>query len=328
MSEPANRPKMASASAWMLALAAARQATGLEEATAGLQRLVFQPEVFALENCSCVRRHDGAALSRFYHLDYRNAARSGLNHQISNLRAILAEGLGLGRAVLLGPPSLTRNHNFDRPFLFNRWNDFISFERSSFRIEERHKTVCEGTLASCVADVSDAQLAQLVEAKHESLGYHDGPVSDTQNAVPGLLRRRPAPPVDRVPDRLNLFRRLPNMTKFIGHHRLVASFVASDKVLGAVPSVVDRLRALSKTGVAAVVHCRRGDKITNSKYCPVQMDKATSPARIAEVLDQSGIQPGSVSISCPTSPTSPISTRCATSAATIPHAGVPVEINQ
>ena len=285
---------MASASAWMLALAAARQATGLEEATAaGLQRLVFQPEVFALENCSCVRRHGGAALSRFYHLDYRNAARSGLNHQISNLRAILAEGLGLGRAVLLGPPSLTRNHNFDRPFLFNRWGDFISFERSSFRIEERHKTVCEGTLASCVADVSDAQLAQLVEAKHESLGYHDGPVSDTQNAVPGLLRRRPAPPVDRVPDRLNLFRRLPNMTRFIGHHRLVASFVASDKVLGAVPSVVDRLRALSKTGVAAVVHCRRGDKITNSKYCPAQMDKATSPARIAEVLDQSGIKPGS-----------------------------------
>ena len=95
---------MASASAWMLALAAARQATGLEEATAGLQRLIFQPEVFALENCSCVRRHGGAALSRFYHLDYRNAARSGLNHQISNLRAILAEGLGLGRAVLLGPP--------------------------------------------------------------------------------------------------------------------------------------------------------------------------------------------------------------------------------
>ena len=86
---------MASASAWMLALAAARQATGLEEAAAGLPRLVFQPEVFALENCSCVRRHGGAALSRFYHLDYRNAARSGLNHQISNLRAILAEGLGL-----------------------------------------------------------------------------------------------------------------------------------------------------------------------------------------------------------------------------------------
>ena len=98
-----------------------------------------------------------------------------------------------------------------------------------------------------------------MEAKHESLGYHDGPVSDMQNAVPGLLRRRPAPPVDRVPDRLNLFRKLPNMTRFIGHHRLVASFVASDKVLGAVPSVVARLRALSKTGVAAVVHCRRGD---------------------------------------------------------------------
>ena len=173
---------MASATSWMLALAAARQATGLEEATAGLQRLVFQPEVFALENCSCVRRHGGAALSRFYHLDYRNAARSGLNHQISNLRAILAEGLGLGRAVLLGPPSLTRNHNFDRPFLFNRWGDFISFERSSFRIEERHKTVCEGTLASCVADVSDAQLAQLVEAKHESLGS----VSYTHQTLPTI----------------------------------------------------------------------------------------------------------------------------------------------
>ena len=278
------------ARAWMLALAVAARATGLVEATA---RLIFQPEVFALENCSCVRRHGGAALSRFYNLDYRNAARSGLNHQTSNLRAILAEGLGLGRAVLLGPPSLTQNHNFGRPFLFNRWSDFISFARSSFSIAERHKTVCEGTLASCVADVSDAQLAQFVDANHERLGYHDGPVDDTQNAVPGLLRRRPAPPVDRVPDRLNLFRRLPNMTRFIGHHRLVANFVASDKVLGAVPPVLNRLRALSKTGVSAVVHCRRGDKITSSKYCPAQMDRATSPARIAEVLDQSGIKPGS-----------------------------------
>ena len=74
--------------------------------------------------------------------------------------------------------------------------------------------------------------------------------------------------------------------------------VAAREILGssgrpALEVVVDRLWALSKTGVAAVVHCRRGDKITNSKYCPAQMDKATSPARIAEVLDQSGIKPGS-----------------------------------
>ena len=53
--------------------------------------------------------------------------------------------------------------------------------------------------------------------------------------------------------------------------------VAAREILGssgrpALEVVVDRLWALSKTGVAAVVHCRRGDKITNSKYCPAQME--------------------------------------------------------
>ena len=186
-------------------------------------------------------------------------ARSGLTHQMSNTKAILAEGLALGRAVLLGPPSLSLRHNSGRPFLFNRWSDFISFERSTFRIVEGRTTVCQGVLSSCVADVSDAQLGALLEKPHENIRYHDGAVTDAQNAKPGLLQRRPAPrDRNRIKDTINLFRKLPNMTSFIGRHRLVANFAASDKILGAVPLVRDRVRALSRTG-AAVVARRRAD---------------------------------------------------------------------
>ena len=127
---------------------------------------IFQAEVLALENCSCVAQFGGGPLSRLYNLDARNAARSGLNHQYSNLKAVLGEGLGLGRAVLLGPPPLTLNHNFGLPFLYHRWSDFLSFERSTFRVVEQRRTVCEGSLASCVADVSKAQLSRLLADDH------------------------------------------------------------------------------------------------------------------------------------------------------------------
>ena len=56
---------------------------------------IFQAEVLALENCSCVAQFGGGPLSRRYNLDTRNAARSGLNHQYSTLKAVLGEGLGL-----------------------------------------------------------------------------------------------------------------------------------------------------------------------------------------------------------------------------------------
>ena len=222
----------------------------------------------------------------------RNAARSGLNHQLSNVKAILGEGLGLGRAVLLGAPPLTLKHNFDRPFLYSRWSDFFSFERSTFRVVEKRATVCEGTLASCVADVSRAQLAALRSTPHASLLYHGGAVPPEMNARSGLLERVPGPRVNRVSDSLNLVRKLPNLTDFLARHRLVATFAASDKVLDAVPPVTTRLRALSATGDVAVVHCRRGDKIQRAKYCPAQMHKATSPARIAQLLAEFGLKPG------------------------------------
>ena len=122
---------------------------------------IFQPEVLALANCSCVRRFGHAnALERLYNFDYRrNAQKSGLNHQYSNLRAVLGEGLGLGRAVLLGALRLSPRHNFGRPVAANRWSDFVSFERSTFRLVEgprRGQAVCEGSLATCVADVREA----------------------------------------------------------------------------------------------------------------------------------------------------------------------------
>ena len=53
---------------------------------------IFQAEVLALENCSCVAQFGGGPLSRLYNLDARNAARSGLNHQYSNLKAVLGAG--------------------------------------------------------------------------------------------------------------------------------------------------------------------------------------------------------------------------------------------
>ena len=133
----------------------------------------------------------------------------------------------------------------------------------------------------------------LLEDPHETILYHGGSVSEAQNAVPGLLRREPGPRVNHVSDQLNLFRKLPNLTEFLTKHRLITTFTASDKVLDAVPPVVDKLRALSDTGTVAVVHCRRGDKITSDRYCPEQMHKATSPQRIAEVLAAAGVTPGS-----------------------------------
>ena len=254
---------------------------------------IFQAEVLALENCSCVAQFGGGPLSRLYNLDARNAARSGLNHQYSNLKAVLGEGLGLGRAVLLGPPPLTLNHNFGLPFLYHRWSDFLSFERSTFRVVEQRRTVCEGALASCVADVSKAQLARLLADDHGELLYHDGAAPRALNAAPGLLQRRPGPKKNHVSDSLNLFRKLPDLTDFLARHRLVATFAASDTVLDAVPPVAARLKALSTTGRVAVVHCRRGDKLERAKYCPAQMDRATSPARIAQLLAEFGVEPGS-----------------------------------
>ncbi|KAH8050600.1 hypothetical protein JL722_11254 [Aureococcus anophagefferens] len=226
---------------------------------------IFQAEVLALENCSCVAQFGGGPLSRLYNLDARNAARSGLNHQYSNLKAVLGEGLGLGRAVLLGPPPLTLNHNSGLPFLYHRWSDFLSFERST----------CRGFWRTTTA-----------------LLYHDG-AAPTLNAAPGLLQRRPGPKKNHVSDSLNLFRKLPDLTDFLARHRLVATLAASDTVLDAVPPVAARLKALSTTGRVAVVHCRRGDKLERAKYCPAQMDRATSPERIAALLAEFGVEPGS-----------------------------------
>jgi len=47
------------------------------------------------------------------------------------------------------------------------------------------------------------------------------------------------------------------------------------------------------TGEIAIVHVRRGDKITNKKYCPKEMRMATSPDHIAKVLKRVGLTGGS-----------------------------------
>jgi len=137
-----------------------------------------------------------------------------------------------------------------------------------------------------------------VAAPHERLTYHAGAVSAAQNRVPGLLRRVPFRRVaNQSKDQLNLVRKLPNLTAFLAQHRLDATFHASDRVLDAVPPVTAALAAAAtiEGAGAAVVHCRRGDKVASNareKYCPRHMDAATSPARIAALLREFDVAPG------------------------------------
>eukprot|EP00633_Aureoumbra_lagunensis_P001393 CAMPEP_0197293222 /NCGR_PEP_ID=MMETSP0890-20130614/27381_1 /TAXON_ID=44058 ORGANISM="Aureoumbra lagunensis, Strain CCMP1510" /NCGR_SAMPLE_ID=MMETSP0890 /ASSEMBLY_ACC=CAM_ASM_000533 /LENGTH=175 /DNA_ID=CAMNT_0042767771 /DNA_START=409 /DNA_END=936 /DNA_ORIENTATION=- len=61
----------------------------------------------------------------------------------------------------------------------------------------------------------------------------------------------------------------------------------------AIPPIVKWLHEHSSSGVIAIVHVRRGDKITNKKYCPKEMRIATSSDHIAKVLKHIGLPNGS-----------------------------------
>lgn len=262
--------------------------------------LMYQPEIFALNKCSCVSAlsSEGSPLSRFYIFDTAGEVASGLQHQLSNLRAVLGEGLGLGRVILLREPSLSIEHNYLRAFKYRRWSDFLSFEDSSFEMSTR-KQRCSGALSDCVAEVSDEQLRALLTVPHVSISYRNGTVSRALNKKPGLLVRGPilARPGEssRVDDRdrVGLVRRLPGLGGFLSSHRLKLVTRAPRSIRDSVAPVVRWLDSNTKTRKTAVVHVRRGDKIRNAKYCPKEMIRATSPEHIANVLGRAGIPAGS-----------------------------------
>ncbi|KAJ1457185.1 hypothetical protein M885DRAFT_496733 [Pelagophyceae sp. CCMP2097] len=113
--------------------------------------ILTQPTLKALYNCSC------ATAPRFYIFEQKHAIRAGLAHQFSNLEALIAEGLSLGRAVLLDAPRLSGRHVNGKPQMHEAWTSFISLERSTFHLKSRGKDVCKGLLSSCVAEVTRRQ---------------------------------------------------------------------------------------------------------------------------------------------------------------------------
>ena len=230
-------------------------------------------------NCSCVP----SQRRRFYHFDTKGEIAAGYNHQLSNLRAVISEGLILGRAVVVTKPSLTRKHNYDRPFLKDRWSDYIAFDESTFQLKKKRRVVCEGIFSSCVADVKEIPNATT------KVTYQSGLVPEDVNAQDGLLLRTPSHSEDRV----GLARRLTGIRSLLSQYHLTLTLKPPPAILAAVPPVLKRLQAETRTGLIAVVHARRGDKINRDKYCPTEMAKATSADHIATTLHIAGIPPGS-----------------------------------
>jgi len=254
-----------------------------------------QPEVqHIIKSCTCVSRNAGKAIPPLYMFDEgrKRLARSGLSHQISNLRAIIGEGLSMGRAVLLQGPILdVKDHNFNHPLNFTRWSDYISLERTRFEVKKGQKVVCKGFLSSCVAEVSPAQGSLFLSGPHNKVTYHSGAVPPDLAASPGLLVRGPGPDVNGTRDNANLLRRLKGMA-----YQAEIDVQFSDEAIRGAQPVIDALKKRSANGKVAVVHARRGDKIlptTALKRCPAQMRKATSPKHIAKVLKEVGAEPGS-----------------------------------
>ena len=254
-----------------------------------------QPEVqHIVDSCTCVGRTGGKETPRLYMFDEgrKRLARSGLSHQISNLRAIIGEGLSMGRAVLLQGPILdVKDHNFNHPLNYTKWSDYISLERTRFKVKKDDAVLCKGFLSSCVAEVSASQNDIFLSGPHEKVAYHSGRVPSALAASPGLLVRGPGPDVNGTRDSANLLKRLDGMA-----YQVELEVEYSDEVVGGAQPVIDELKKRSTNGKVAVVHARRGDKIlptTALKRCPEQMRKATSPEHIAKVLNEVGAEPGS-----------------------------------
>ena len=254
-----------------------------------------QPEVqHIVDSCTCVGRTGGKETPRLYMFDEgrKRLARSGLSHQISNLRAIIGEGLSMGRAVLLQGPILdVKDHNFNHPLNYTKWSDYISLERTRFKVMKGQEVKCMGFLSSCVAEVSASESNVFLSRPHEKVTYHSGRVPSALAASPGLLVRGPGPDVNGTRDSANLLKRLDGMA-----YQVELEVEYSDEVVGGAQPVIDELKKRSTNGKVAVVHARRGDKIlptTALKRCPEQMRKATSPEHIAKVLNEVGAEPGS-----------------------------------
>lgn len=259
---------------------------------------LFEADVLNLANCSCVQEYGGAPLSRLYHFDTGGELYAGFNHQFSNLRAVLAEGLSLGRAVLLRQPKLTRHHNHEKRFEYNRWKHYVSFEKSTFQLvgaaTGRRKALrCNGTLASCIADVSYDQMKGVRKGPTAKFFYQAGRVPVDMNQQTGLLMRTSGPHHGDKKDRVSLTRKLPGFNDIISENRLTLTLRPSDDITNPIPPVLAYLRRKSKTGTIAVVHARRGDKLEKAGYCPDQMRTATSPQHIASTLKAANVRPGS-----------------------------------
>mmetsp|Transcript_4207 Transcript_4207/g.5917 ORF Transcript_4207/g.5917 Transcript_4207/m.5917 type:complete len:271 (+) Transcript_4207:180-992(+) len=192
------------------------------------QARLYDTNLQRLANCPCIKKigFEGDAIRenmlRLYLFDTSGEVPSGLSHQMSNLRAILVEGLSLGRGILLLPPSLTIKHNFDKQFRYNMWSDFIDLNRSHLTLsrtvpdvsnrQKLQRTLCAVRMADCIAEISEHQLRHLQYDSHTLIPYHNGSISPEINTRHGLLVRGPEP--DSL-DKVALVRKLPGFPELL-----------------------------------------------------------------------------------------------------------------
>ena len=210
---------------------------------------------------------------------------SGLRHQSSNLKAQIMDGLLLGRGVLIGPASLDIRLNYGRRIQYGRWSDFVSYEQSSFVLSDISKAkpteVCQGSLASCVADVTDLQMGRLLSELPSILEFlFNATISPEQHNFLGLLMRSIG--------FTGLFRKTPSMVATSRQYALTLQLKPSEFTQSAAAEVQNLLnRANDKTGgVAAIVHVRRGNKLLLGRppFYPYERFYTTSGAQLAAKL--------------------------------------------
>ena len=174
-----------------------------------------------LGNCPCVRaylaKHERAATAkpgglRLYLIDQENTANSGLHHQMSNLASLLTEAFSLGRAAVLGPPSLDRiRHNFGRKLRYDRWGSWFSLNASSFMLREGKELICNGFLAQCLVDGTTRQREALRAAADEAIDYEET-LAEIRNERAAVLWRGPTANTSRA----NLLKKLPGVKTAMG----------------------------------------------------------------------------------------------------------------
>ena len=118
-------------------------------------------------------------------------------------------------------------------------------------------------------------------------------LTEKQNVGAGILTRSSA-----NGSMANLLRKLPGISPLMKRFSIALNLVPKASIRKAAQSVIADLRRITRTGKIAVVHVRRGDKITVDKkgrcsYCCHTMMKATDPHNIAKVLRRNQIAAGS-----------------------------------